>query len=632
MKKKQIDMKKAIPLLICTSIFATSISLGYSYTTETEIQQQYKIIFDANGGNEVPSLLYINGDETLHMPVCKRDGFVFGGWYFDDEEFLKPFYPGSSQIQSDTILYAKWVIKKVTVYLDTDNEGEFSPLIYNVGDTFHISSLPTEVKNKSYKNLSFAFKDWRAGNEETVLNDFVLEDAYYEFHATYGALDYEQYSKKYENHFDTDYGYIDNNHSWTRGELSLVKAGIGEGAPTQGIFLKDDSLSLNQMTYDGLSYGAKALLPYEYSHNLKKYSIETTFRIAKESGLSKQYSKAGDAGYSIMVGYNKETGAHVEAVVDPFSKMVRIAAINSSYQHSSTDVNKLFSYPITSSLDEYHKFKVVYDGETPNSKGQLKNSYIEVYFDDVLCYSTKITTLNKNWFYSTQANGDYIGLCSNLCETDIQKVTLRDFEENKTIYEVSFAENKKTFDGWKYLTSSYGASVGQVDVRDGKLSIDSYFKNQSIKKHQAIYSPCEELKDFAVSFDFNFVSYSDIDKYFALMFRGKEAKYNALLFRSEKGQIQLYNHGEKNSLYSSWSSSQTLRTIKNGFSTTEHHVEMALVDDYLFLMLDGEEVFSNKVSSSLLLNQKGSIGFLSSSSNVEIDNLVIYDLEKEVRK
>ena len=33
------------------------------------------------------------------------------------------------------------------------------------------------------------------------------------------------------------------------------------------------------------------------------------------------------------------------------------------------------------------------------------------------------------------------------------------------------------------------------------------------------------------------------------MFRGEEARYNALFFRAENGLIQLYKHGEENSNY-----------------------------------------------------------------------------------
>lgn len=626
-------MKKIIPFLLLGGILTPLVTIAYAVNTNNNVQKQYKISFESNGGNSLSSIIYINEDESIKLPTPKKLGYVFGGWYFDNDTFNQPFYVGKSEINKDTTLYAKWVVKTVKVYLDTFNEDEFEPLIYNVGDTFHLSSLPTKVKNKNYNGISFSFKNWVRGNELPAEEDFVLEDEYYEFHATYGSIDYSIYSKSYETTFDKDYGYIDNNNSWSRGELTLPKAGIGEGSPNQGVFFKNDCLTLNQLTYNGVGYGAKALLPYTITNNLKKYSIETTFKISKQSGLSSENSKASDAGFGIMVGYNNQTGANVEAVVDPISKMVRIAGINNAYAKSSTDVNKLFSYNITSSLDEYHKLKVIYNGETPNQAGQLKNSYIEVYFDDVKCWSTKEKTLNKNWFYNNQANGDYIGLCANLCEADVKEVVLKDFEETDILYSIDFSKQNNVFDGWSYLSDSNGANVGQVDIKNGKLHIDSYFKNQSIKKHQAIYSPSKKLKNFAVTFDFNFGNTSDIDKYLAFMFRGNKAQYNALFFRCEKGLIQLYKHGEKGNAYSYWSTATSIKTISNGFKKDNHHVEVVLKDNYLIINLDDNEIYSNILQDSILYSEEGSIGFLTSACEAFIDNLVIYDLDaSEVTK
>lgn len=622
-------VNKFLKVLLLTTTITPLLAFNYVSRDKQNIQHQYLLNFEANGGSEVSPLIYINEDTTFKMPTTKKYGYTFGGWYFDNDTFEKPFYVGSSTIDENTTLYAKWVLKTVKVYLDTFYEDEFEPLIYNVGDTFHLSSLPEVVKNKKTNGLSFSFKNWVRGDEKEVVDDFVLEDEYYEFHATYGSLDYTSYKKSYETSFDSPSFYIDSENSWTRGELTLPKAGIGEGAPNQSVFLNDGNLTLNQLTYNGLAYGAKCLLPHDITTGLKKYSVETTFRISKNSGLANEKANAGDAGFGIMVGYNKDTGANVEAVVDPISKTVRIAAINSSYAKSGTDVNKSFSYKINGDLNDYHRLKAIYNGEKPNASGQLKNSYIEVYFDDVLCWSTKTTTLNKNWFYSNQANGDYIGLCANLCEAEIKSVVLKDFSEENTLYSYDFSKQNGTFaDGWSYIKNSNGANVGQVDIEDGHLSINSYFPNQSIKKHQAIYSPCEELKNFVVSFDFNFENYSGIDKYFALMFRGEEARYNALFFRAENGLIQLYKHGEENSNYSAWSPSFAIKSYTGGFGKENHHIDAILKDNYFIVNVDGEEVYSNNITSNVLYENEGKIGFLTSSAEVCFDNLTIYNLDE----
>ncbi len=625
-------MKKIIPSLLLLFGVAPLVSVTYAATigseTKGETQKQYRLSFESNGGSDVSSLLYIKGDSSIRLPKPRKSGFVFGGWYLDNTTFEQPFLLGETAVNSDTTLYAKWVIKEVKVYLDTANEDEFEPFVFNVGDTFHIASLPSKVKNKISNGLSFSFLRWVTGNELPVTDDFILEDAYYEFHATYGGIDTTGYKVSYQSDFSTDYGYLDNNHSWTRGEMEIPKTGIGEGAPNQDVSLTKHALTIGQTTYDGLGYGAKVLLPEDITKGKRKYSIETTFRISKTTTLSKASSKASDAGFGIMVGYDKETGANVEAVVDPNSKMVRIAALNKAYQKSSTDVNKSFSYAISSSLSDCHRLKVVFDGETPNQAGQLKNTTMEVYFDDVKCYSTKTTTLNKNWFYEDQARGECIGLAANLCEAEVKDVVLKSYDESETYYHKDFSDNT-VFDGWEYLEGSNGANVGQVKVSDGVLIVDSYFKNQAIKKHQAIYSPDSAAKDFSASFDFRFAASSDIDKYFAFLFRGNGAQYNALFFRSTKGQIQLYRHGEKSSAYSAWSSGISIKTISGGFSDAIHHAEIASKDNYFYVKLDGEVIYSSTVSDGILYDKAGKIGFLSSACKVELDNFSLYHFENK---
>lgn len=622
-------MKRIAPAI--TLLLAVSSLVSISYATElndsvrNQTQKQYRISFDSNGGDDVPSILYIEGDSSIKLPKAKKAGFVFGGWYIDNNTFKNRFFLGETKVEENITLYAKWVVKEVKVYLDTANEDEFEPLTFNVGDTFNISNLPSKVKNKEVSGLSFSFKEWVTGNELPVESDFVLEDTYYEFHATYGGLDTTGYAINYETDFNTDYGYLDNEHSWSRGEMNIPKAGIGEGAPNQDIYLKSDCLSIGQLTYNGLGYAAKALLPDDATEGRRKYSVETTFRISETMTLSKATSKSSDVGFGIMVGYNKETGAHVEAVVDPNAKMVRIAGVNSSYQKSSTDVNSSFSYSISSSLEDYHRLKVVFDGETANKSGQLKNTTMEVYFDDTLCYSTKNTTLNKNWFYEGQARGEYVGLAANLCKAEVKNVILKSYDETETYYSKDFTNNS-AFDGWDFIDEGNGANVGQVKITDGTLVVDSYFKNQSIKKHQAIYSPASAVKDFSASFDFKFIESSDIDKYFAFLFHGNGAKYNAIFFRSTKGQIQLYRHGDDSLNYSAWSTGTTLKTVSGGFGSSSHHVDIANKDNYLYVSLDGECVYSSLLSDGTLYDVSGKVGFLASATKVEFDNLKIYDL------
>ncbi len=67
----------------------------------------YSVTFETNGGSAVEGVSVING-KTMQKPADPtRDGYVFIGWY-TDEEYTKPFTFGSDIVTADTKLYAYW--------------------------------------------------------------------------------------------------------------------------------------------------------------------------------------------------------------------------------------------------------------------------------------------------------------------------------------------------------------------------------------------------------------------------------------------------------------------------------------------------------------------------------------------
>lgn len=632
MKNKKILFLALIPILLISSIPLFAYAVNKQEINQNN-QYQYWLSFDSNGGSNCDDTLYVNGDK-IQLPTPKKYGYSFGGWYLDNQTFESPFFPGSTIITKNTKLYAKWVVKQVIVYLDTANENEFTPLVYNVGDCFHISSLPKNVLDKKYNGLSFPFLKWVNGTEEEVLEDFILNDTYYEFHSTYGLPVINNFDCEYQTNFDENYGYIDKNHSWIRGETNLPATGIGQSDPLQTVCIDSGELVMSQMRHKNRGYGAKVCLPSEYTSNLKEYTISTTFRITDLLIPNPTEVNAYDVGFGIMVGFDLQTGANVEAVVDAYTKKIRIGAANANYSKSTWDsTTQKFAYSLPSSvnLQEYHTLKVRYSGLFPSSSNNLSATNIYVYFDDIECWNTKDVLLNKNWFYEGQATGDYIGFSASMVEARIKEVNLQTYDEKSTIYNADFSNNYfDTFaDGWKYVTNAPGSNVGSFLITDGKLFLNSYFKNQSCLKNQVIYTPVNQLKNCIIQFQFQFIDTYAKDKYFALTFRGNQNNaYNALVFRSGNGQIQLYKHGVNSSLFSDWGNATTLKTISNGFGKNTHDILFIIKDNYLLLYIDGVEMYSNIVASSLLFDCYGAIGLLASSSNVSFDNLKIYNIDK----
>ena len=68
--------------------------------------KEYTITFESNGGSEVDTQIIISGELVSVPKEPVKDGFIFGGWYLD-ENLTEP-YDFASPVLSDITLYAKW--------------------------------------------------------------------------------------------------------------------------------------------------------------------------------------------------------------------------------------------------------------------------------------------------------------------------------------------------------------------------------------------------------------------------------------------------------------------------------------------------------------------------------------------
>ena len=102
---------------------------------------EYTINFDSNGGTEV---LSVNTDDSSTITIPDnptKEGFVFGGWYWDNDAFQNPFSANSlldTPVSSDMTVYAKWspIIPPVYVYsitylLDGGTNNQSNPVTFD---------------------------------------------------------------------------------------------------------------------------------------------------------------------------------------------------------------------------------------------------------------------------------------------------------------------------------------------------------------------------------------------------------------------------------------------------------------------------------------------------------------------
>ncbi|WP_176526045.1 InlB B-repeat-containing protein [Bacillus sp. AFS001701] len=99
------------------AVTATSEVGGYKAKVLVIVSLPYhKVSFNSNGGTFVSDRYYEEGSliDRLEIPLPTKAGYVFGGWY-KDENLTNPWYETSDRVESDTTLYAKWNIRSYRV-------------------------------------------------------------------------------------------------------------------------------------------------------------------------------------------------------------------------------------------------------------------------------------------------------------------------------------------------------------------------------------------------------------------------------------------------------------------------------------------------------------------------------------
>lgn len=84
------------------------------------VGKQYEVSFDTQGGSAITALK-VNSNGTIEKPSDPvKEGYTFGGWYYNDEEF-----DFNTKITSDIVLEARWVPinESSSITLDTTSHS-----------------------------------------------------------------------------------------------------------------------------------------------------------------------------------------------------------------------------------------------------------------------------------------------------------------------------------------------------------------------------------------------------------------------------------------------------------------------------------------------------------------------------
>ncbi len=182
-------MKKSTLLLAISIFFLIVLSACDGVISTVSIT----INFETNGGSTIESITY-DGRRAITMPEDPtKDGFVFDGWYWDNDTFERSFTANSlldEPVSNDLTVYAKWV-SPLNDYETWKNSDEAEDLN---GDRkideadFEIYSNPSLSDYELWKN-SIKASDYN--------NDGVIDDLDYtlfleinEFYGTYSISNY----------------------------------------------------------------------------------------------------------------------------------------------------------------------------------------------------------------------------------------------------------------------------------------------------------------------------------------------------------------------------------------------------------------------------------------------------------
>ena len=114
--------------------------------------EKYYVTFDPNGGSSIPRQQVEYGGTVIPPTDPILADYIFDGWFLDSG--LTQEYDFATEVTSNLILYAKWVLRVATVTFVSRNGSSVMPQKVNVGESAIVPTPPTRD--------GYAFDKWYA--------------------------------------------------------------------------------------------------------------------------------------------------------------------------------------------------------------------------------------------------------------------------------------------------------------------------------------------------------------------------------------------------------------------------------------------------------------------------------------
>ena len=196
-------MKKRYLLVALTVIWVVVLCFGFWGCFSTAKNDDFSLNFIVEG--EVYHTITTKGKEKITLPPNPSlNGYIFSGWYWDNDVWEKPFTASSlldTRLSSNMSVYAKWENNTFTISFESNGGSLVNSITKEAGENISAPTAPTRtgytfggwfVDNVTFKN-EFTFNVMPAEDMELyakwILGDSTIPSEYIvTFNAKGGSL------------------------------------------------------------------------------------------------------------------------------------------------------------------------------------------------------------------------------------------------------------------------------------------------------------------------------------------------------------------------------------------------------------------------------------------------------------
>lgn len=162
-KKKKIILISSIIILILIIIAAICLCLL------NKKDKTYTVSFNINDDTSLEPIIAKENEEITLPKDLEMDGFIFNGWFLNDELVSSPY-----KVTSDVTLVAGWISVDSTAFeisINPNNGNEIIPILVAEGDKL---SKPEEPKKENFKFVGWYLNDTEYDFNQEVKESFTI--------------------------------------------------------------------------------------------------------------------------------------------------------------------------------------------------------------------------------------------------------------------------------------------------------------------------------------------------------------------------------------------------------------------------------------------------------------------------